>query len=307
MCPAPLPQARLARIERGAVHDGPGLRTVLFLKGCPLRCRWCHSPETQSRWPEVLVQQDRCIRCDACAYTCPHEAAGTRFGTAGIDRVRCQACGECAEVCPSCARVLVGTWLTLPAAMAALRRDRVFYEQSGGGVTLSGGEPLAQARFSLALLEGCRREHIHTAVETCGLVPLSLLLQAAAVADLILFDVKLVDAERHRAMTGRTNRRILENLRAVATAHPHVRARVPLVPGINDDDANLAALGALLADVGVEAVDVLPYHRAGLAKYARLGSEPPLPAIHPPAPAAVEAAARVLRGWGLTVHVGGLR
>jgi pyruvate formate lyase activating enzyme len=307
MSPAPLPLGRVARIERGAVHDGPGVRTVLFLKGCPLRCRWCHSPETQSRRPELLVQQERCIGCDACAYACAHHAAGVRYGVAGVARERCQACGECADTCPSCARVLVGTPLSLPAAMAALRRDRVFYEQSGGGVTLSGGEPLAQARFTLAILEGCRRERIHTAIETCGLAATSLFLHAAALADLVLFDLKIADEARHRAMTGRSNRRILANLRAVAAAHPHVRARVPIIPGVNDDAANLRGIGDLLAESGVRQVDVIPYHRAGLAKYARLGLDAPLPDVEPPSPADVAAAAAALGGRGATVHVGGLR
>jgi pyruvate formate lyase activating enzyme len=306
MSPAPLPEGRVARIERGAVHDGPGLRTVVFLKGCPLRCRWCHSPETQSRHPQVLVQRDRCIACDACAYACPHQAAGTRFGAAGIDRSRCQVCGECTEACPSCARLLVGTPLSLPAAMAAVRRDRVFYEQSGGGVTLSGGEPLTQARFVLALLEGCRRERIHTAIETCGLVRAPLLLHAAALADLVLFDVKIVDEARHREATGRSNQRILANLRTVAAVHPHVRVRVPLVPGLTDDEANVSAIAALLTEVSVEGVDLLPYHRAGLAKYERLDVTAPLPDVEPPSPAAAAAAAAILRSRGHSVHVGGL-
>lgn len=306
MHPAALPEGRLARMERGAIHDGPGLRTVLFLKGCPLHCFWCHSPETQSSGPEILTHPERCLECGACASRCPAGAAGPQFGPAGIDRMRCAACGACADVCPASARVLAGRRVTVAETMTELLRDRPFFDQSGGGVTLSGGEPLIQPGFVLAILERCRAERVHTAIETCGLVNGRVLLEAAALADLFLFDLKLRDAERHRGMTGRSNRRILANLAALASVHPHVRARIPLVPGINDGQDNIAGLGVLLTGLGIRSVDLLPYHRAGAAKYSRLGLEYSLPHVEAPSPAAIASAADTLRACGLTVHIGGM-
>ena len=306
MYPPPSPEGRIARIERGAVHDGPGVRTVLFLKGCPLRCVWCHSPETQSVVPQVLLYPDRCLACGACETTCPYHAAGPRFGPAGIDRAQCAVCGTCTDVCPTAARMLSGRPMSVDAVLAELLADRIFYDQSGGGVTLSGGEPLMQPRFTLALLERCRRERIHTAIETCGLAETCTLLKAARLTDLFLFDLKIADDERHRRVTGRSNRRILANLAALAAVHPQVRARIPIVPGINDDTDNLEALGTLLAQARIGGVDILPYHRAGVAKYERLGRPYPLRDIEPPSAEALDASARTLRAHGLAVHIGGI-
>jgi pyruvate formate lyase activating enzyme len=298
-------RGRIARIARSAVHDGPGVRTVVFFKGCPLRCTWCHSPETQGIDAEVLLLQDRCICCGACLGACEHAAARLQGDGPAIDRARCARCGDCAAVCPSGARELHGALLDVGAVMAAIRRDVPFYDGSGGGVTFSGGEPLLQPTFLVALLERCRAEGVRAAVETCGHAPREAALRVLEHSPLFLYDVKLVDNDRHRVATGASNTPIIANLRELAGRHADVVIRFPLVPGVTDDEENVRGVAALAASVGVTRIDVLPYHRAGAAKYWRLGRTYALDAV--PATAAEEAAsaAALMREFGLDARVGG--
>ena len=305
MIPPPSVAGRVARIDRGAVHDGPGLRTVVFLKGCPLRCAWCHSPETQSLRSEALVQSDRCIACEACAAACEQGAAHPASSPQPIDRARCTVCGRCTEICPTGARAISGTRMSASQVVSEVKKDRAFYDQSGGGMTLSGGEPLIQPEFALTLLELCRREGIHTAVETCGHVKPEVLRLAAAIADVVLFDLKLMDESRHRAATRVSNRTILDNLREVAKRRRDVIVRVPLVPGINDDWRNLSATAAFVDSLGLSRIDVLPYHRAGLSKYWRLGRTYHLDEVKPPSAESIGIAVDAMARAGLDVHVGG--
>ena len=295
----------VARIDRGAIHDGPGLRTVVFLKGCPLRCGWCHSPETQSPRPEVLIHGDRCLTCEACAHAC--EQGGARPATSGnpVDRHRCLACGRCVAACPAGARALSGTPLTATEVVREVLKDRAFYDQSGGGMTLSGGEPLMQAEFSLSLLEIARREGLHTAVETCGHVKPHVLRLAAAMADLLLFDLKLMEDARHRLATRVSNRVILDNLRTVARLRRDIIVRLPLVPGVNDDWRNLSATAAFVDALGLSRIDVLPYHRAGVAKYQRLGRAYAMERVGAPSDESLGIAVDTMARAGLDVRVGG--
>jgi pyruvate formate lyase activating enzyme len=313
----------IARIDRSAVHDGPGIRTIVFFKGCPLRCHWCHSPETQSPRPEVMLYGDRCLSCGACEAVCP---AGQGFrvgrgfspaspGTVGrgfspartIDRTRCQACGECTVVCPTGARELVGRTLSVGDVVKAIERDTVFHDHSAGGVTMSGGEPLNQPMFLEALLRQCRARRIHTAVETCGFAPPRTLLSVARWTDLFLYDLKIIDEDRHIQATGQSNRRILENLPLLCARHHGVRVRIPLIGGVNDDRANIRAIGAFLAELPVSEVDILPYHAAGMAKYARLDRPYRVNASAVPSAEAIEDAVETLSRCGLDVQVGGTR
>jgi pyruvate formate lyase activating enzyme len=296
----------VSRIERGAVHDGPGLRTVVYLKGCPLRCLWCHSPETQSYEPEVFLYRDRCISCGACIDRCPRQAASLAEDGCHVDRTRCAVCASCADVCPTGARVVVGQAMRLQEVLDSILRDRVFFDQSGGGVTLSGGEPLLQPGFALALLERCRQEGVRTAVETCGLVSRAVLLAAAERTDLFLFDVKIIDERRHRELTALSNDRILDNLRALAGVHRDVIVRFPLLPGLNDDPEALSALGTFVRSTGLQRINVLPYHRAGIAKYDRLDRTYALADLQAPDAACLERTIETLQGHGLHVTVGGL-
>jgi pyruvate formate lyase activating enzyme len=295
---------RIARIDRGAIHDGPGVRTVVFFKGCPLRCSWCHSPETQAFAPDILLNEDRCIACGTCVDACEHHAPQLVDGRVTTDRRKCVRCGKCTDLCPGDGRELVGRRYTVDDVMEEVLKDRTLYDVSGGGVTLSGGEPLMQCDFAIAILARCRRERVHTAVETCGLAPRNSLLEAARLANVVLYDIKLIDGARHRAATHVSNRYILDNLRALASFRRDIVVRFPLVPGVNDDWQNLAATAAFTSAIGLSRVDVLPYHRAGIAKYSRLGKSYSLPDVAPPDAAQMAAAADVLRRAGLEVHAG---
>ncbi len=291
-------RGRVFDVQRFSLHDGPGIRTTVFLKGCPARCLWCHNPESQSFAPEVLVVETRCVSCGTCKAVCPHGAPPPGSGL-------CTACGACVETCPAGARRLAGRETTAAGVVAEVLRDRVFYEESGGGVTFSGGEPLAQSEFLAALLEGCRAAGIHTAVDTCGFAPRERLLALVPLVDLFLFDVKLVDDARHRDLTGLPAAPILENLRALATVHGGVWIRVPVVPGHTDAEDDVAATASLVAGLpGVRQVSLLRYHRTGAAKARRLGREYPLDALAPPSPARLDALAALFREHGLAVRIG---
>jgi len=291
-------KGRIFDVQRFSVHDGPGIRTTVFLKGCPARCLWCHNPESQSFAPEVLVVETRCVSCGTCQTVCPHGAPPPGSGL-------CTACGACVDACPAGARRLAGREAGVSELMEEVLRDRVFYEESGGGVTFSGGEPLAQPEFLRALVEACRDAGIRTAVDTCGFAPRDLVLALAPLVDVFLFDVKLVDDARHRRLTGLPVAPILENLHALAEVHPNVWIRIPVVPGHTDDEADIDATASLVAGLpGVRRVSLLPYHRTGAAKARRLGREYPLDALAPPSAERLDALAAVFRAHGLAVRIG---
>ena len=293
------------RIARYAVHDGPGIRTTVFLKGCPLRCWWCHSPESQSVKPELMIQAERCVRCGTCLPACPNHAIEPAEESFATDRETCEACGTCVRTCPSGAREIVGTTLTIDQLMAEIEKDVVFFDESGGGVTFSGGEPLMQPDFLDEALRRCQAIRIHTAVDTCGLADGEVLLRISPNTDLFLFDLKLMDEVRHREVTGASNQLIIENLRMLAQLRGNIRIRFPLIPGINDDPENVRALGALVSSLGITRVDVLPYHRAGIAKYVRLDEEYRLPGTGPPSSGDVAEVVAALEQYQLRVQVGG--
>ena len=290
--------------ERFAVHDGPGIRVAVFLKGCPLRCWWCHSPESQRTKPELALKTDRCIVCGTCAPACREHAIEEAEGGYTTIRERCLACGDCTDLCPTGARAIVGREVTVPELLDEIQKDRVFVDRSSGGVTFSGGEPLMQPAFLAEAIDACRRAGLHTAVETSGYAPWSSMATALG-ADLVYFDLKAVDDDLHHRVTGVSNRRILENFRRAAREHQAIRPRLPLVPTVNDDDAGLDALGQLVSSAGIGDIDVLPYHTAGQAKYERLGLPYRLSALEPPSADALARACSRLEGHGLTVHIGG--
>jgi pyruvate formate lyase activating enzyme len=289
---------------RYSLHDGPGIRTTVFFKGCPLRCWWCHNPESQAPKPELMFFAERCLGCGDCIPVCPESAVQWVNGAISITSA-CRSCGTCVDTCVAGAREIVGRWMTVQETLAEIEKDIVFYDQSGGGVTFSGGEPLLQPLFLEALLDACRSRRIHTVVDTSGLAPRRVVERLAAKADLFYFDLKLVDRERHRHYTGVPNDAILENLRLLAERGAAIVVRVPVVPGINDDEENLRAMAAFLKPLGLSRVDLLPYHTIGLEKYRRLNLPNRMDGTKPPAPEHMRRIAGDLEQKGFVVRIGG--
>jgi pyruvate formate lyase activating enzyme len=293
-------------IKKFSIHDGPGIRTTVFFKGCPLNCWWCHNPESQDLKPEMMYHENRCIRCGACLAACAQGALSWNRDRVSTDLAECTLCGACVEACYAEAREIVGQEMTVAQVMAEIERDVAFYDESGGGVTVSGGEPLQQSAFLLALLRACRREEIHTALDTCGYAAWETLDRIRGDVDLFLYDLKLMDDARHRGFTGVSNRLILSNLQALSRRGHRIVLRVPVVPGVNDDAESVRQIGAFAASLpALEGVDILPYHRAALDKYRRLNRRYRLSKTDPLPDERLAEMAQVLRGFGLGVNIGG--
>ena len=295
------PAAVLTEIERFALHDGPGIRTTVFFKGCPLRCFWCANPETQNPERELLYDERRCIRCGACFSACPYGAVEWRDGPRFL-RGLCLTCGMCADACPAGAISYAGEAWEIPALMELLLRDRDYYERSGGGVTLSGGEPFFQPGAALALLRAMTREGIHTAVETAGAVDAGVFRKAAPYTKLFLFDLKHADAAALKAGTGAELSDVLASLSALQDAGAHVIGRVPVIPGFNADAQSVSAIFALAKKYGITEVHLLPCHALGSGKYKKLGRIPPEGALSPEMLAPF---VRLGKELGLAVRIGG--
>lgn len=272
-------------VKRYTLHDGPGIRVSIHLKGCPLSCWWCHNPESQRFEPQVLFRPERCINCGRCG---------------GLDDV------AASDACPPEARELCGRRMTVSEVMAAILKERMFFEQSGGGVTLSGGEPLSQPEFALALLAACKRHELHTAIDTCGFAPADVVLSTVPYTDLYLYDLKLMDPVRHKKYTGVDNEIILSNLVKLGEAGAQINARMPFIPGINTDEENLRALGEFLRGVrGITQLNLLPYHSAAEDKHGRWNMDYRLGRIFPPTENSVRKAAELLEGYGVKTVIGG--
>ncbi len=261
-------------IQRFSIHDGPGIRTTVFMKGCPLRCGWCHNPESMSPKPALSFQPERCIGCGQCFRKCERGAHRMVDERHVLDRGICRACGECATECYAKALEMVGREMSVGEVLDEVLRDLPFYETSGGGLTLSGGEPLMQIAFAEALLRSAKEAGLHTCVDTSGSGDYGLFERVRPHVDLFLFDYKETDPERHREYTGVTNERILANLRALHDSGAAIRLRCPLVGGLNDRPDHLEGIARLASELpGLEAVEILPYHRLGEGKLARMGLE----------------------------------
>ncbi len=266
-------------IQKYSTHDGPGIRTVVFLKGCPLRCLWCCNPESQRTFPELEYRYQKCIKCGECAAACPKLVITVSEGQQcnQIDRTLCDHCGICAEHCPTGALRIVGRWMSVDEVLAQVQKDRDYYRRSGGGITLSGGEPFLQGKFAIEILENCYRRNIHTAVETTGNVEWTVLRQAADYTDLFLYDLKHMDSQIHKTLTGVSNDQILENLRRLTEHGSRIIIRIPVIPGLNFQRENLRMLAAFLQDTTVREIHLMPFHQLGKDKYKRLGRDYALP------------------------------
>ncbi|MDY7010076.1 MAG: glycyl-radical enzyme activating protein [Planctomycetota bacterium] len=289
-------------IKRFAVHDGPGIRTTVFLKGCPLRCIWCHNPESMLHRSEIALHPDKCIHCGRCLDACPLE------DDKKLDREYCTGCGACAEVCPSGARVLCGRELSVDEVMAEAVSDKAFYDNSGGGVTVSGGEPLTQPDFAREILHSCRAESMHTVLDTTGYADWEILAEVAPQADLVLYDLKCADPRQHRELTGVSNEVILENAGRLAKTGKPMIVRIPVIPGYTDSPENIGNIGKFVTSLGdsVRSVELLPYNRLAEAKYHQYGySDYKLEGLAPPGRGELLTLAKILTSRGIRVYFSG--
>ncbi len=273
-------KALIFNVQKYNLHDGPGIRTLVFFKGCPLRCQWCSNPEGQKTGHEILFKAESCVACGACAEVCPagvHVMQGDRHLVRRD--VSCLGCRACEQACLHGAVAVAGERKDISEIMRIVREDLPFYQSSGGGVTLSGGEVLMQPEAALSLLSACRREGISTAVETCGFTRPEVMEAAAKEVDLFLYDIKHMDPKEHHRWTGVRNETVLENLTMLLERRRRVRARIPLLKGVNDGEENLRATADFLEPwkdlPHFDGLDILPYHRLGVGKYAQVGLEYP--------------------------------
>ncbi len=304
---APARTGIVLNVQGYSIHDGPGIRTTVFLKGCPLRCSWCHNPESQHTLPEIEFDAGKCLGCGRCVAACARGAVSLRGTHSHTDRHACRGAGDCVAACPNGARTLHGSWRSAESVFAEVQADAPFFRRSGGGVTLSGGEPLAQPEFAAELLRLCRQAGLHTVVDTCGHARWEVAQQVLRYADLVLFDFKHMDPDAHRHLTGVDNRLILDNARRIhhELALP-LHARVPLIPGCNDSAANIEATARFIATQLAPSVPVclLPFHRYGESKYARLERADEFLRTAPPDEDHVEQIRRRFVAHGLEAVVG---
>lgn len=288
-------------IKRFAVHDGPGIRTTVFLKGCPLHCLWCHSPESQRPEPELMYFTNLCLQCSECVIVCPTQAQTTDT-TQKIVRDRCTRCGHCVKACYQGALKMVGTYLEVDEVLHELQKDAQYYRQSQGGITLSGGEPLLQPQFTQALLKACKDQYYHTALETCGYATWSRFQSILPSVDLVFYDLKHINREKHIQFTGVSNDLIIHNLRKLDQMGPSYVVRVPVIPTVNDDPDDVEAMATLCSSLKhLQFIELLPYHRLGASKYQHLARSYALSDLLPPQDDVITQFSEAFQSQGLTV------
>jgi pyruvate formate lyase activating enzyme len=270
-------------IQRFSTEDGPGIRTTVFMKGCPLHCLWCHNVEGINPKPEIVWNETRCIGCLSCVEACPNKAITRMMDELVTDRKKCSSCGKCTEVCPAKSRELIGRSVSVDEVLTEVLKDKVFYETSDGGVTASGGEPTMQPQFVAKLFSKCRSSSIHTALDTCGYVKWETLNRILEFTDLVLYDLKEIDPNNHEKYTGANPTLIWENARKIANLGKPMWVRTPVIPGYTDTVENIRGIAEICKKLGnVERLDLLPYHRLGEPKYRKLGLEYALRGLQPP-------------------------
>lgn len=298
-------RGKIFNIQHYSIHDGPGIRTTVFFKGCPLNCWWCHNPESMEMKNQLIYRDHKCIGCGDCIDLCPTKALS--FGEKGVLRNNelCTLCGRCGDKCPTNAIEMVGKDSTVLEIMREIEKDKIFYDESGGGVTFSGGEPLFQPDLLIPLLEACKSKGIHTALDTSGYVRWEVLESVADKVDLFLYDLKHLENEAHEKYTGVPNTVILENLKKLAKIHHHIWVRVPVIPGINDSDDYMGKLGEFISSLKIKKVFLLPYHDIAAGKYQRLGKTYLLNDVKPPSGERMKELQEKLVSYGMEVKIGG--
>jgi pyruvate formate lyase activating enzyme len=292
-------------VKRYATDDGPGIRSTVFFKGCLLRCSWCHNPESQNLKPELMYKRTRCKGSAECIKSCPKNAISKSAQYVSINRKLCNSCGKCALACPSDALVLVGRATRADDILKEIEKDVTFYDESGGGATFSGGEPLMQPDFLEALLEGCKERNINTALDTCGYASWETLDRIKDKVDLFLYDIKSMDDRTHEKYTGVSNKLIIQNFKRLAKNGSSISVRFPVIPGINDDAENVTRTGEFALSQSVKQICLLPYHRAGIEKYRSLEKTYKLEDIQSPSDEKMQMIKEKLITLGLEVTIGG--
>jgi len=294
-------------LQKFAIHDGPGIRTLVYMKGCPLQCLWCSTPQTQKPGLELLHNEVNCKKCGRCVEACPLKLITLSGETAlEIDRAHCTDCGQCVEACPNQALELLGKHMTVEELFREVDQDSPFYRRSGGGVTVGGGEPTMQHQFITEFLIKCKQRYLHTAMETCGYVKGEYLEKLLKYLDLVYFDIKHMDALVHKNITGVSNDLILENARRACDSNP-VIIRVPIVPGLNDSDDNILDTAVFARELGKNLlrVELLPYHKFGTQTYGRIGREYKLPDVERPGDSHMQRLKEIIEACGVRAQVGG--
>ncbi|MEW6663481.1 MAG: glycyl-radical enzyme activating protein [Bacillota bacterium] len=295
--------------QRFSIHDGPGIRTLVFVKGCPLRCQWCCNPESQNPYAEMLFQANKCIACGQCVKACPTGAIGS-LDSLEADRKLCNNCGDCTSVCPTGARNMAGRKMTVSQVMAEINKDSVFFKYGCGGLTVGGGEPFSQPAFTNALLRVAKGRGFNTAIETCGYYDRKVLLDCLESLDEIYIDLKCMDVFKHQRLTGVKNEIILSNISYVSGLLPNYQysliIRMPLIPGLNDSEKDIAEAAEFLGGLKLSRFELLPYHRFGVGKYRQLNREYSLEQIPIPKKESMEHIATKFKSLGINCQVGGM-
>nr|MDO8135060.1 glycyl-radical enzyme activating protein [Candidatus Njordarchaeum guaymaensis] len=287
-------------VQRFSTEDGPGIRTTVFMKGCPLRCLWCHNVEGINPNREIVWHDTKCIGCLSCVEACPKKAIVKIPERLVTDRAKCDACGKCAEVCTAKARELMGQRVSVDEVLDEVLKDKVFYETSNGGVTASGGEPTMQSEFVKELFSECKSSDVHTALDTCGHAKWGILENILKYTDLVLYDIKEIDPKKHKTYTGVPPDLIWENARRIAELGRPMWVRAPIIPGYTDNAENVKGIAKLCAELGnVERLDLLPYHRFGEPKYKKLDLKYALEGLKPPSNEVMENLREVAREAGV--------
>ncbi len=295
----------LFNIQKFSLHDGPGIRTTIFFKGCPLKCRWCHNPEGLNNKIEMLYNQDKCTLCGECIKRCPKSAIQMINNRIETDMSKCNLCDECTHYCIHGAREIAGKEYSIDDIVKIVLKDKIFYEESKGGVTLSGGEPVMQIDCVEELLKRLKQENIHTSVDTSGIMPFNYYERIYKYTDLFLYDIKIIDEEKHKMFTGVSNSIILDNLRKLSKIHNNINIRLPIIEGVNADDEHINALINLIRGLGIKDINLLPYHDISRHKYKKLDMEYDGQEMSVPTSEKMENFKLRLEDEGYTVKIGG--